>query len=430
MPARLILAAALLICLLRASAQTDTLSSVQECRPRNGLPYFFGKIRHHRPILVAYLGGSITEAAQGYRFQSLDWLRRHYPGVTFSELAAGVGGTGSDLGAFRLGTQVLPRRPDLVFVEFAVNDARMDTALIHSSMEGIVRQILRHNPRTGICFLYTMTADMYPMLSAGRLPPAARAMEDIAEHYGIPSIDLCLPIVVLADKGQLVWKGKPEDFPGKTVFSPDNVHPWPSTGHRLYTEAIARSLERMDAIGMGAPQALRVYPPPGTLPRPYTPDNWETAHMISADRLTHTGSWDTVSVGDAATGRFMPMPFPRLWRSGAPGAALNFSFTGTMAGLYDLMGPGSGSYEVTVDGRPTGTYIRFDSYCTDWRPQYFLVSGLSPGRHTLRFTVSASVPDKRRILLDKSADLDAHPDKYRSADGFAGWLLLDGKINR
>jgi hypothetical protein len=429
-PTRLFLAVALVICLLPASAQTDTLSSVQECRPRNGLPYFFGKIRDHQPILVAYLGGSITEAAQGYRSQSLDWLRGHYPGITFSELAAGVGGTGSDLGAFRLGTQVLPSRPDLVFVEFAVNDARMDTALVHASMEGIVRQILRQDPRTGICFLYTMTADMYPLLSAGRLPPAARAMEDIAAHYGIPTIDLCLGVIAIADKGEMVWKGRPEDFPGKTVFSPDNVHPYPSTGHRLYTEAIVRSLEQMDTISQPGRQALRGYRPPGKIPRPFTPDNWEGAHMVAADRVSRTGSWDTVARGDAAVGRFIPMPFPRLWRGGAPGAALSFSFTGTMAGLYDLMGPGTGGYEVSVDGQPARAFIRFDSYCTDWRPQYFLVSGLPPGRHTVRFTVSASVPDKRRILQDKSADLDAHPEKYRSADGFAGWLLLDGKINR
>jgi lysophospholipase L1-like esterase len=427
MPARLFLVAAFVICLLPASAQTDTLSSVQECRPRNGLPYFFGKIGRHRPMLVAYLGGSITEAAQGYRSQSLAWMRQHYPGVTFSELAAGVGGTGSDLGAFRLGMQVLPSRPDLVFVEFAVNDAHMDTALVHASMEGIVRQILRQDPRTGICFLYTMTADMYPMLSSGRLPPAARAMEDIAAHYGIPTIDLCSGIVAIADKGQMVWKGRPEDFPGRIVFSPDNVHPYSSTGHRLYTEAIARSLERMAVMSIGTrhpPHPLRGLPPP------ITPDNWEAAHMVPADRVTRTGSWDTVNREDAAAGRFIPMPFSRLWRSGAPGAALSFSFTGTMAGLYDLMGPGTGSYAVTVDGQPARAFTRFDSYCTDWRPQYFLVSGLSPGKHTIRFTVSTSVPDKRRILKDKSADLDAHPEKYRSADGFAGWILLDGEIHR
>ena len=34
-----------------------------------------------------------------------------------------MGGTGSDLGVFRLQHDVLRQRPDLVFIEFAVNDA-------------------------------------------------------------------------------------------------------------------------------------------------------------------------------------------------------------------------------------------------------------------------------------------------------------------
>jgi hypothetical protein len=59
-----------------------------------------------------------------------------------------------------------------------------------------------------------------------------------------------------------------------------------------------------------------------------------------------------------------------------------------------------------------------------------LVSGLSPGKHTIRFKISAAVADKRSILKDNAADLDAHPEKYRSADCFAGWLLLNGKPAR
>jgi lysophospholipase L1-like esterase len=72
-------------------------------------------------VTVAYLGGSIT-AMNGWRNKTTDWLRTTYPGATFKEIHAAIGGTGSDLGVFRLGRDVLAHKPDLLFVEFATND--------------------------------------------------------------------------------------------------------------------------------------------------------------------------------------------------------------------------------------------------------------------------------------------------------------------
>ncbi|MBS1606116.1 MAG: glycoside hydrolase family 3 C-terminal domain-containing protein, partial [Bacteroidetes bacterium] len=137
----------------------DTLSTARECRPRQGLPNFFGKLKSGRPVTIAYLGGSITNARGGYREQSLAWLKKYYPGSNISAINAGVGGTASDLANFRLRHQVLAFKPDLVFVEFAVNDQFTPPASIHATMEGIVRQIWRQDRYTDICFLYTMTGD-------------------------------------------------------------------------------------------------------------------------------------------------------------------------------------------------------------------------------------------------------------------------------
>lgn len=52
----------------------------------------------------------------------MDLLRRRYPSVKFQEVNAGIGGTGSDLGAFRMDRHVIVHEPDLVFIEFAQND--------------------------------------------------------------------------------------------------------------------------------------------------------------------------------------------------------------------------------------------------------------------------------------------------------------------
>jgi hypothetical protein len=399
----------------------DSLGILHECRPRNGLPHLFEKLKAGRPVTIAYLGGSITQAAGGYREQSAQWLQKQYPNAGITAINAGVGGTGSDLACFRLRSQALDHNPDLVFVEFAVNDKNTDTATIHETMEGIVRQIRRHNINTDICFVYTMTADMEPILAKGKLPAAARAMEDIADYYRIPSIDMCSQVVAAYKNGDLVFQGKPEEHPGKMVFSPDNVHPYAQTGHRLYTEAIARSFI---TISVMAPIAT-------TFPLPTTPDRLENVNMIPASQLETTGRWSTVQPSKENAGVLTPEPFPSLIKTTSPGAGLTIHFTGTGIGLYDVVGPGTAVWNIILDGKQYKKLSRFDAFATYWRPNYILVSGLPAGPHTVEFRLAGDKPDKRTILAENgnTPDFDAHPDKYHENAGYAGFLLLAGSIN-
>lgn len=415
----------------------DTLAQVRECRPRNGLPNVFEKLKAGKPVMIAYLGGSITQAGNGYREQSTAWLQKQYPAVRISAINAGVGGTRSDLGCFRLQRQVLDLHPDLVFVEFAVNDKDTDPATIREAMEGIVRQIWKNDARTDICFVYTMTADMQSVLSEGRLPAAARAMEDVAERYHIPSVDMCLSIVALASEGRLVFKGRPEEYPDKMVFSPDNVHPYPSTGQRLYTEALARSLGQMSTmlpVGSGPPDKGAVLahdryaPMPHDMGTPMTADRLEEVQMIPADRLTKTGQWTVVTPGKEKAGSMSPEPFPVLLSTDHPGSSLIIKFTGTMVGLYDVIGPDGGTWDVILDGRPYQSITRFDAFATYWRPHYVLLTDLAPGLHTVEFRLSANAPDKRALLKDNASDWDADPGRYKESAGYAGFLLLAGKL--
>src|SRR5438067_2039792 len=107
---------------VRAQSADFPLAPAEEVDARGGLPNFFAKAEHpDGEIKVAYLGGSITAQA-GYRVKSLAHFRTMFPEAKFSEINAAIGGTGSDLGVFRVKQDVLDQHPDLMFVEFAVND--------------------------------------------------------------------------------------------------------------------------------------------------------------------------------------------------------------------------------------------------------------------------------------------------------------------
>ena len=161
--------------------------TAQEVRVRAGVGHFMEKVKAGKAVRVAYLGGSIT-AMNGWRNLTTDWFRATYPQAKFKEIHASIGGTGSNLGAFRVAYDALRHNPDLLFVEFATNDSKAEPEAIWRSMEGIVRQTWKKDPATDIVFAYTITEAMKGDYLAGKCNRAASAMEQLADHYGIPSI--------------------------------------------------------------------------------------------------------------------------------------------------------------------------------------------------------------------------------------------------
>lgn len=186
-PSRLSLRIVPLLILFSTLSLADARPREPELHPRAGLPHLAALTRESTGELrVAYLGGSITAAANGWRTLTTNHLRTIFPKLAVVEIDAGLPGTGSNLGACRLGYDVLRHRPDLLFVEFAVNDTGVPPDRIERTIEGIVRQTRRANPQTDLCFIYTVSTPGLPDLEAGNFPPAARAMENVAAHYEIP----------------------------------------------------------------------------------------------------------------------------------------------------------------------------------------------------------------------------------------------------
>ena len=159
---------------LAAPAYTGPVTA-QEVRARAGVGHFMAKVKAGKEVTVAYLGGSIT-AMNGWRNLTTDWLRATYPQAKFKEIHASIGGTGSNLGVFRVAHDALRHNPDLLFVEFATNDGGAAPESIWRSMEGIVRQTWKKNPDTDIVFAYTITEAMKQDYLAGKCNRAASAM--------------------------------------------------------------------------------------------------------------------------------------------------------------------------------------------------------------------------------------------------------------
>jgi lysophospholipase L1-like esterase len=409
-----------------------------ELRARDGLPNFFAKAKAGEKLTVAYFGGSIT-AANGWRPQTTAWLRQHYPKASFMEVDAAIGGTGSDLGVFRLGHDVLDHRPDLVFVEFAVNDGGEPPAQIYRCMEGIVRQIRRADPAADICFVYTMHDGMLRDLAAGRLSRSASAMELIADHYDIPSIHLAQEAARRVNAGEWVFTApKPEvpadpakGLPARPAFAGDSCHPFAETGHKLYTEAIARSFEAMEGLARSTgilPVILNHGRDAHATDAPFTPDNYENAKLIPLTAAMLGDGWQALDLKTDPIAKNFARRLPVLWRADKPGATLTFAFHGRSAAIYDLLGPDGGELEVLVDNRPAKSVRRFDAYCTYHRlGTTAILSETQAGDHTVTVRLTGNTFDKAEILSRNQNKID-DPARYAPLRWYAGALLIDGEL--
>ena len=421
-------ALALCAAVLGHAADKDyPLVDAQEVRARGGLPNFFLKAQTTGAELkIGYLGGSIT-AQKGWRVQTLAHFQKAYPQSTFAEINAAIGGTGSDLGVFRVQQDVLSKGPDLLFVEFAVNDGGADPQRIIRCMEGIVRQTWKANPKTDICFVYTLTESLSPPMLEGKLQRSASAMEKVADFYGIPTITLGIEVAKLAKAGKLLWRtplpktdADKAALGDKFVFAPDGTHPHESTGHVLYTQAIVRSLPAL-AIASNAPT-------PHVSNFALDPANFDRATLvpITAAKLSNGLVPADMKTADYAKG--WANRLPAMVRLTQPGQSIEFKFKGTHCAVYDIVGPAGGKVAVTLDDGKPFVVQRIDAYCTYARLSNFVVgTDLPEGVHTVRLELLADPIDKAAVLAKNKNKIDK-PERFAPLHFVPGGLLLVGEL--
>ncbi|QOV88185.1 SGNH/GDSL hydrolase family protein [Humisphaera borealis] len=403
------------------------LAKAVECKPRAGLPNFFAKAATDGASLkIAYFGGSITAQA-GWRPKTLALFRDTYPKAKFEEINAAIGGTGSDLGVFRLQQDVLVHKPDLLFVEFAVNDGGAEPGQIFRCMEGIVRQTWKALPDCDICFVYTLVDGFVPTLQEGNFPRAASVMERVAEHYGIPSIHMGMEVARLVKDQKLIMKGtlpKTDEQKaaagGKMVFSPDGVHPFPETGHELYLKAIIRSLPAIQkASGKPAKHELKA---------PLTADNYENAKMIPITKATLSEGVVALTPASNDIAKRFANRVSTLHKADQPGQTIAFKFKGTRAAIYDIIGPDCGQVTITIDDKPPVTRPRFDAYCTYHRLATLLIgTELADAVHTVKIEIHPDQPDKAKILSQRNEKIDK-PERFDGRAFYPAAILLVGDL--
>jgi lysophospholipase L1-like esterase len=333
--------------------------------PGGDVAAVFAKAAAGEPLRCVALGGSITQAGKGW---ITEWLRRQFPQSDVALFNAGLGGTGSNLGVFRLERDVLSCQPDLVLLEYCVNDSGETGRDATRDFESIVVRLkqLPHPPALVV------------IEAATRSGVNLTRHRRIARHYRLLEVDLQAAVNAhLAEKGR----------PWETLFG-DGVHP-NEDGHRFYAEQISRALEPYLPGGRLAstPPAARELPPPLSK-SPLLLDG----HMIDLSTLVAAPGWS----------RELPVQpgahpnFRGALVSQSPGSPLRLKLRGTNFGVFFPMNEGYGAFRAQVDEeRPL-------EIAADLRSGYqveMLAADLHPGTHEIVFVHPESSETPRPVKL-------------------------------
>lgn len=357
-----------------------------------------GDLDHSRSIFaeskrgtVVFMGGSITEM-KGYRPMVCQSLQTRFPDTEFTFINAGISSTCSHTGAFRMPTDILTHHPDLLLVEFAVND---DQDADHSyqqalrGMEGILRSARNANPNLDIIVTHFVNPPMLETVRQGGVPTSIRAHETAADHY---SVSTCNVAVELADQiatGKTTW----EIYGG--------VHPKPA-GNRIATDLIERVFDRVNFSAEKYSRQQPELPPrrkriPHPLPPPIDDHCFANGRFLDDRDIRLGARWqrlvpDWKAIPGSFRSRFADR---KLTVAESPGAELKIDFRGTAVGLFVLAGPDAGSVDYAIDNGPWQTkdlYHRF-SKGLHYPRTVVLQSGLKENEHSVRLRVSESKND-------------------------------------
>lgn len=188
------------------------------------------KAKNNEKVTLIYIGASITEQKNNDIDSCYASLSYHYFKDSFGKsdnvryINAGITGTTSTLGLIRLENDVLQYSPDVVFVEFAVNDMKDEVS--REVFESMIISLLTAESQPAVVLLFMCSESGYSCQGH---------MQVIGEHYGLPMISIKDALLSGMSCNLLKW----------TDFADDNLHP-NKDGHHLIADLIANYFRKVN----------------------------------------------------------------------------------------------------------------------------------------------------------------------------------------
>lgn len=210
-------------------------------------------LNQEKKLTIGYIGGSITwgssatsviengkivsnngDIGNSWVNRTTKWFREEFPDATIESVNAGISGTATNMGLYRLQSTLMNTNghdmPDLVFIEWTNNDligSNQTYSMVRKQVESMYLNLRAINPYVEIVVISTNTSDKNPSRVIHR---------EMADYYNIPFIDVGMPLQALKEQNS-----KASEISGSLLYTVDNLHP-SALGYEEYFKVIKQVL--------------------------------------------------------------------------------------------------------------------------------------------------------------------------------------------
>ena len=315
-----------------------------------------------------YQGTGATSLSNNHVSLVGDHLRTKYSKV--NAINAGIGGTNSLQGLYRVQKDVAAYNPDIVFVDFACNDRFFDEITYKQNMETIVRELIRLPHQPVIVFEFpacTFTNNSVVSDSDTNYPQNKEWQKQVADYYGVTVVDFHAFIKSKIDNNEIAsW----ESF--KSQYTTDGVH-LNDAGYKMWSDYTWECIKD----NLDSKYELKAFSGEYQYSNP---------RLIAAidENAVYSGSWkcDKTTKADYFEDGIMT--------SSEANDTVTFTFKGKSIGFYCLNGPDGNEFKYSIDNGAIMGDV--DTYSAGEVP--FVshdIHGLEDKEHTV--TITTYTPD-------------------------------------
>lgn len=269
-------------------------------------------------LTIAYLGGSITEGKK-YTTPFSNYVKSTFAAGGFTEVNAGLSGTSSVVGLVRSESNIVEKNPDIVFLEFSVNDH--EDIMYKKCFESAIKKFLDLPNEPAVVILINRAKGGFS---------SQKQMIPVGENFDIPIISMDNALTKAFNSGLL----STGDY-----FS-DEYHPHDKGGQLI-----------ADCLGYFFRKAMKTENRSDSYTVPSTTvygTEYQNCKNVDPKTLTgfNAGSW---TAGSGYGGNLLPYSYtlngssPMKFKANGKGFIVVFKANSS----------GMGSIDVTVNGKTT-----------------------------------------------------------------------------
>ncbi len=158
---------------------------------------------HGHSVPTGYTTRGVVDRLNSYPFRTLKKINDYYPYSVVNVITTSIGGEHSEEGSKRFKSDVLVHKPDVIFIDYALNDRSLGLEKSKIAWEQMIQEALEYGTKV---ILLTPTPDLKEPIDSesAKLALHSKQIRDLAQRYNVGLVDSYLLFKELAKTQPLV----------------------------------------------------------------------------------------------------------------------------------------------------------------------------------------------------------------------------------